>query len=140
MSVPATEVKLKVTLGFITIVMVVVVAHCPAVGVKVYVVVAVLFIAGDQVPIIAVLLVDVVGNVKVWPEQIGAIGVNVGVVLGFTTTVIVVVVAHCPAVGVNVYVVVVVVFIAGDQVPLIAVLLFEAEGNVKDWPGQIGEI
>ncbi len=31
---------------------VVVVAHCPAVGVKVYVVVAWLFKAGDQVPVI----------------------------------------------------------------------------------------
>jgi hypothetical protein len=49
--------------------MVVVVAHCPAVGVKVYVVVEVLLIAGAQVPVIA--LSEVVGSVKVPPEQIG---------------------------------------------------------------------
>ena len=54
-------------------------AHCPAVGVKVYVVVAVLFNAGDQVPVM--LLFDVVGSAfKVAPEQIAAACVNVGVV------------------------------------------------------------
>jgi hypothetical protein len=37
--------------GFTTIVIVVVVAHKPGVGVNVYVVVAVLFGAGDQVPV-----------------------------------------------------------------------------------------
>ena len=42
------------------IVKVVVVAHCPAVGVNVYVVVAWLFKAGDQVP--AMLFRDVVGK------------------------------------------------------------------------------
>jgi len=36
--------------GVIVTVLVCVVAHCPAVGVKVYVVDAVLLIAGDQVP------------------------------------------------------------------------------------------
>ena len=47
------------------------VAHNPAVGVKVYSVVAVLFKAGDQVPLIP--LVDVVGKAdNVAPEQIGA--------------------------------------------------------------------
>ena len=58
-------------------------AHCPAVGVKVYVVVAVLFNAGDQVP--EILLFDVVGSAfKVAPEQIAATWVNVGVVRLFT--------------------------------------------------------
>ncbi len=38
--------------GVIVTVLVCVVAHCPAVGVKVYVVVAVLLIAGDHVPVI----------------------------------------------------------------------------------------
>ena len=53
------------------IVIVAVVAHNPTVGVNVYVVVAVLFNAGDQVPVIP--LVDVAGNaVNVAPEHIGA--------------------------------------------------------------------
>jgi hypothetical protein len=63
-------------------------------------VVAVLLFAGDQVPVIP--LLEVVGKVKLPPEQIGATWVNVGVVCGFTVTVSVVVVAHCPAVGVKV--------------------------------------
>ena len=48
------------TCGFTVIVKVVVVAHCPAVGVKVYVVVAWLFKVGDQVPVM--LFNDVVGK------------------------------------------------------------------------------
>jgi len=64
-------------------------------------VVAVLSKAGDQVPVM--LLLDVVGNgVNVAPEQIGAIAVNVGVVLVFTVIVNVAVVAHCPGSGVKV--------------------------------------
>ena len=89
------------------IVIVVVVAHVGAavdVGVKVYVVVAVLFIAGDHVP--TILLFDVVGNaLKLPPEQIAATCVNVGVVSGFTVMVIVVLIAHVGEavdVGVNV--------------------------------------
>ena len=46
-------------------------AHKPAAGVKVYVVVEVLFNAGDQVPLMP--LLDVVGNAdKEAPEQIAA--------------------------------------------------------------------
>jgi hypothetical protein len=64
-------------------------------------VVAVLFSAGDQVPVIP--LPDVVGNAfNVAPEQIGATAVNVGVIFGLTVMTRVVVVAHCPAVGVKV--------------------------------------
>ena len=78
-----------------------VVAHWPAVGVNVYVVVAVVFKAGDHVPVIP--LIDVVGNaVNVAPEQIGATCEKVGVILGFTVIVIVAVLAHWPAVGKNV--------------------------------------
>jgi hypothetical protein len=65
-------------------------------------VVAVLFAAGDQVPVIAGELVEEVGKVNVAPEQIGPGLVNVGVTFGFTVTVIDAVLAHCPAVGVNV--------------------------------------
>ena len=62
---------------FTLTVMVVFVAHCPAVGVNVYVVVAVLFIAGVQTPVM--LLFDVVGSVNEPPAQIAAICANVGV-------------------------------------------------------------
>ena len=48
-------------------------------------------------------LLDVVGNgVKVAPEHIGAIAVNVGVALVFTVIVKVAVIAHWPASGVKV--------------------------------------
>jgi hypothetical protein len=71
----------------------VVFAHCPVFGVNVYVVVVVLFNAGDQVPVIP--LVDVLGSgLKLSPTHIGVTAVNVGVVGLFTVTVIVVVVAH----------------------------------------------
>jgi hypothetical protein len=64
-------------------------------------VVAVLFNAGDQVPVMPLLLVA--GSaVSVVPEHIGATGVNIGFTFGLTVIVKVVVVAHCPAVGVNV--------------------------------------
>lgn len=103
---------------------------------KVYVVVAVLFTAGDQVPLIP--LFEVEGSVIVPPEQIAAIGLNVGVVEGLTVTLNVVVVAHCPAVGVNVYVVVAVLFIAGNHVPVIPFV--EEVGKVNVPPTQIGAI
>ena len=58
-----------------------------------YVVVAVLFNAGDQVPLIP--LVEVVGNAeKVAPEQIAATEAKFGVTFGLTVIVNVVVVAH----------------------------------------------
>ena len=57
--------------GFTVMVIVVVVAHNPAVGVKVYKVVDALFKAGDQVPVMP--LLEVVGKeTKVPPAQIGA--------------------------------------------------------------------
>ena len=58
--------------------MVVVVAHCPADGVKVYCVIAWLLIAGDHVPVIP--LRDVFGRVKVPFSQIALTGVKDGVV------------------------------------------------------------
>src|SRR5437762_77932 len=89
----ATAVKVGVMFGLTVIVNVVVVAHCPAVGVNVYVVVAVLSSAGDQVPVM--LLLDVVGRAaRVPPEQIGATAVNAGVMFGLTVIVNVAVVAH----------------------------------------------
>src|SRR6478735_1082402 len=97
----ATALNVGVTFGLTVIVIVAVVAHCPAVGVKVYVVVVVLSKAGAQVPVMP--LVEVVGSgVKVAPAQIGATAVNVGVTFGLTVIVIVAVVAHCPAPGVKV--------------------------------------
>jgi len=65
------------------------------------VVVAVLFKAGDHVPVMP--LVDVFGKAaNAAPEHIVATGLKVGVTLGVTVIVKVAVVAHCPAVGVNV--------------------------------------
>jgi hypothetical protein len=83
-----------------TIVSVAVVAHCPAVGVKVYVVVVVLSKAGAHVPVIPLFEVVDSGD-KVAPEQIGATALNVGVMLELTTIVSVAVVAHCPGSGVK---------------------------------------
>ena len=63
---------------------------------------AVLFSAGDQVPVMP--LLEVVGNgLKAAPAQIGATAVKVGMtVVWFTVMVSVAVVAHWAAVGVNV--------------------------------------
>ena len=95
-----TVLNVGITGLFTVIVNVVVVAHNPAVGVNVYVVVAALFGAGDQVPVIP--LLDVVGNgLRISPMQMGAIAVNVGNALLLTVTVSVVVVAHNPVVGVK---------------------------------------
>tara|TARA_B110000483_G_C17794953_1_gene389009 strand:+ start:33 stop:374 length:342 start_codon:yes stop_codon:yes gene_type:complete len=55
-----------------------VVAHCPASGVNVYVVVRVLLATGAHVPVIP--LSEVVGSVKASPGQISAIGVKTDVV------------------------------------------------------------
>lgn len=121
---PQLIVGLKI--GLTTIVSVVEVAHCPAAGIKVYVVVAVLLSAGLHAPVIP--LLDVVGSAdSVAPEHIAATGVNVGVTVGLTTIVSVAVVAHCPASGVKVYVVVAVLFSAGLHVPLIP--LFDVVGS-----------
>jgi hypothetical protein len=66
-------------------VIVVVVAHCPTSGVKVYVVVVVLVNIGDQEPV--TLLFDVVGNaLNVAPEQIGDTAVKVGTTFALTVT------------------------------------------------------
>jgi len=97
-------VNVGVICGLTVMLSVAVVAHCPADGVKVYVVVpaiAVLMVAGLQVPVIP--LLDVVcntGAVLFW--QSGPIAVNVGVICGLTVMVNVLLTAHCPADGVNV--------------------------------------
>jgi hypothetical protein len=63
--------------------------------------VAVLFNAGDQLPVI--LFKDVVGSAdNAAPEQIGPTGLKVGVTGGLTVTVKLAGVAHWPAAGVNV--------------------------------------
>ena len=129
-----TGVKVGLTEAFTLTVMVVVEAHCPAVGVNVYVVVAWLFIVGVQLPVM--LLLEVVGSVNEPPAQIPFICVNVGSTEGVTLTVMVAVVAHCPTVGVKVYVVVAWLFKAGVQTPVM--LLFDVVGSVNDPPAQIG--
>ena len=111
---------------------VVVVAHCPAFGVKVYVPVAkLLTVAGDQTPVIGVVFVEFVGKTgAVSPAQIAEIAANVGVIAWFTMTSSVAVVAHCPAVGVNVYVPVAkLLTVAGDQTPEIGGVFVEFVGK-----------
>ena len=74
------------------------VEHSPASGVKVYSVVKVLSIAGNQVPVIP--LSDVRDNgSKTSPLQIGSTWLKVGVINGFTG--IYAFVAHWPASGVK---------------------------------------
>jgi hypothetical protein len=91
--ISATCVKAGVAPVFTVMVIVVVVAHCPASGVNVYVVVLVLFKAGDHDPVIP--LSEVVGKAdNAAPEQIAATCVKVGVTLELTVMVIVVVFAH----------------------------------------------
>ncbi len=89
-----------VRIGFTTTVRVVCVAHTPEAGVNVYVVVAALLIAGDQVPLM--LLVEMEGNVKFTPAHTGAIGLKEVVTVGMTVTLLVADSAHCPSSGVNV--------------------------------------
>jgi hypothetical protein len=71
-------VNVGVTGWFTVTIIVAVVAQVPAVGVNVYVVVAVLFTAGDHVPVIP--FNDAVGSVNDPPLQIAATCVNVGVI------------------------------------------------------------
>ena len=91
--------------------------------------VAVLFKAGDQVPVIV--LVDVVGKAdKVVPEQIGPTDEKLGVTFGLIVIVTELETAHKPVVGVKVYVVVPNIDVSTDeglQVPVI--LLLEVVGK-----------
>jgi len=88
--------------GITVIVLVIGLAHCPPVGVNVYVpVAALLTVAGLQVPESP--LVEVVGNgASGSPEQIAVTAAKVGVMSGLTVTCNIVIVAHCAAVGVNI--------------------------------------
>ena len=90
--------------GLMVTLSVAVVAHWPAAGVNVYVVVPaveVLMVAGLQVPLIPLLDVNGrAGAVLFW--QSGPIAVNAGIICGSTVMLSVAVVAHCPAAGVNV--------------------------------------
>ncbi len=80
------SVPVMVGLGYTVIVKGAVVAHCPALGVKVYGVVALVFKAGDHVPTIP--LLEVVGKgLKTVPAQIGDTGVKEGrIASGVTVT------------------------------------------------------
>jgi hypothetical protein len=82
-----------VIFGFTVIVIVAVLAHWPASGVKVYVVVLALSNAGAQVPVIPLIEVKAKG-LNVAPEQIGLIGLKLGVTIGFTFIVSVATEAH----------------------------------------------
>ncbi len=99
------KLNVGVTFGLTVTVNVVVVAHKPAPGVKVYTPLVVLLTTdGLHVPVMP--LVDVVGNKGTDPpEQMVSVvpKLNVGVMFGATVTVNVVGLAHKPVVGVNVY-------------------------------------
>ena len=98
-------------------------AHEPALGVKVYVPLAVLLTnAGSHVPEIP--LLDVAGKTGATsPLHIAAIAAKVGVVCGFTVTFTVAVDAQAPTAGVKVYVPLAVLLTnAGDQLPEIPLL------------------
>ena len=127
-----TCVKVGVCAEFTVTVMVVVGAQgcMTALGVKVYKVVVVLLMAGDQTPVIP--LSEVVGRVKLAPEQIGCTCVKLGVAASFTVTVIVLTLAHWSALGVKVYTwepAIAVLMTAGDQVPVIGGVFVELEGK-----------
>lgn len=87
--------------GVIIIVREAVVAHCPELGVKVYAVVALLFIEGLHVPVI--LFKEVVGKAGIEePAQYGPGVLKEGVIAALIVIVSVVWTAHCPDEGVNV--------------------------------------
>ncbi len=98
------KLKLGVRTGLTVTVNVCVVAHCPAVGVNVYVsLVELLIVAGLHVPVIP--LLDVVGKVgAVAPAQILALvpNANVGVTTGLTAILMVTGFAQAEGSGVNV--------------------------------------
>jgi hypothetical protein len=91
----------------ITISMVPMVAHCPASGVNVKVMIpamAVLIVDGFHVPAIGDALFEFIGKLGADAfKQSGPIGVKVGVILGAVISISTVVAdAHCPASGVKV--------------------------------------
>ena len=94
--------KIGTTIGFTVTDNVVCTAHCPALGVKVYSVVAVLLMEGDQLSVIP--LPEVVGNgAKTLPAQIEGTALKAGTIPAeLTVTTREPGKAHCPAVGVKV--------------------------------------
>ena len=93
-------------------------------------VVAKLFNAGDQTPVIP--FIEVVGSEgRKSPEHIWEISLNIGTSFVLTSIVTDFVVLHWPESGVKIYVVVVVLLInSGVQLPLIP--LFDVIGKVND--------
>ena len=84
--------------------------------------------AGAHEPVMP--LLEVVGSGdKVAPEHIGAIALNVGVMLELTVIVNVADVAHCPGSGVKVYVVVLLLSKAGAHVPVMPLLEVVGSGD-----------
>jgi hypothetical protein len=117
---------------------VVVEPHCPGSGVNVYVPdAALLTVAGDHVPVIP--FVEVVGRIGATdPLHIGAMEVNVGMMLEVTVTSSVFVDPHCPGSGVNVYVPdAALLTVAGAHVPVIPFVDVVGSIGAKD-PLQIG--
>ena len=88
-----------ITLGVTDTVIKAVVAHWPVLGLKVYVVVELVFIAGDQVPVMPSL--DWIGRLNEPPEQISPSWVNVVVTIGRIVIVRLTGSAHSPILGLN---------------------------------------
>jgi hypothetical protein len=102
--IAANGLNVGVIFGSMVMSSVVTIPHCPAPGVKVYVVVpvvAVLIVAGFQVPVIPLLeVVGKTGAALFW--QSGPIASNVGATWSPMVILKVAVVPHCPPLGVKV--------------------------------------
>ena len=93
----AIAAKVGVINEVVTMFKVVLIAHCPAVGVKVYVAVPAVAVltVGDHVPEIEGVFVELVGNTgAVEFKHTSETGLKVGVIKGLTVIVNVVVIAH----------------------------------------------
>jgi hypothetical protein len=93
-----------------------------------------LSIAGDHVPAIEGEFEEVAGKENAAPEQTAGTCVNVGVMFGFTVTVIAAVKVHKLAVAVKMYSIVLVLSIAGDHVPAIEGEFVEVAGKENAAP------
>lgn len=140
---PGKPLNVVVGAGVTVTFKVAVVAHCDADGVNVYVpLVVLLIVAGLQVPVKP--SIEVAGNAGGGvPAQIGAIGLNVGLVFCTTLTLMLTGVAetHCPAFGTKVLVLVpgvAVLIVAGFHVPVIPLVEAGKAGATAFWHNVAG--
>jgi len=121
-----------VGIGFTLILSLVETAHWPPSGVKVYSVVAVLLIAGLQVPVMPFVEINGKAGITV-PAQYGPTAAKVGVSNGSMMIVTLVIAAHWPSAGVKVYsVVTVLLIVAGLQVPVMPFVEINGSAGMTD--------